>query len=161
LTSTDGNGFRYGLRNQLIYGGNPVNMIGSVQSGNMADNDVEGWPGYTIDQVASMAENSISNKPNVILLHVGTNDMIQNNDVANAHNRLATLIDRLISAIPDVTIIASTLLPNGNSGVQPRADVYNKNIAGIVKSRQAAGKKILHVDFSSSYFTLADIGSDG
>jgi len=42
LKSSDGNGFRYGLRNQLIYGGNPVNMIGSVTTGTMADGDCEG-----------------------------------------------------------------------------------------------------------------------
>ena len=28
--STDGNGFRYNLRNKLVYDGNPVNMVGSV-----------------------------------------------------------------------------------------------------------------------------------
>lgn len=32
-TSPDANGFRYGLRNQLIYNGNPVNMVGSVHAG--------------------------------------------------------------------------------------------------------------------------------
>ena len=32
-------------------------------------------------------------------------------DVANAHNRLGGLIDYLFNAVPDVTIIASTLLP--------------------------------------------------
>ena len=46
-----------------------------------------------------------------MLLHVGTNDMVQDKDVANAPARLTTLIDRLFAAIPGVTIIASTLLP--------------------------------------------------
>lgn len=71
LTSSDGNGFRYALRNQLVYSSNPVNFIGSVQSGTMADNDVEGWPGYIITQVASKAELSIPSQPNLVLLHVG------------------------------------------------------------------------------------------
>ena len=44
LKSPDGNGFRHALREQLIASGNPVNMVGSVQAGTMADNDVEGWP---------------------------------------------------------------------------------------------------------------------
>lgn len=30
--STDGNGFRYALRNKLVYDGNPVNMVGSVSN---------------------------------------------------------------------------------------------------------------------------------
>lgn len=37
-----------------------------------ADNDMEAWGGYLIDQVAAKAENSIKFQPNLILLHVGT-----------------------------------------------------------------------------------------
>ena len=35
LKSTDGNGFRYELRNALVYGGNAVNMVGSHPCGTM------------------------------------------------------------------------------------------------------------------------------
>ncbi|KAK5700261.1 hypothetical protein LTR17_023067 [Elasticomyces elasticus] len=148
--SPDGNGFRYGLRNQLIYNGNPVNMIGSVHTGTMADGDCEGWPGYVITQVAAKAESSIPSQPNLVLLHVGTNDCVQGVDIQNAGSRLGTLIDRLFTAIPGVTIIASTLVPNGNAATQANVKIYNGQIPGIVSSRQAAGKKITYVDFSSS-----------
>jgi lysophospholipase L1-like esterase len=161
LQSTDGNGFRYGLRNQLIYGGNPVNMIGSVQHGDMVDNDVEGWPGYVITQVAQKAELSIPSQPNVVLLHVGTNDMDLNMDVPNAHIRLGVLIDRLFDAIPGVTVIASTLLPNGVPAVQANVNIYNSNIPGMLKLRQQAGKKLTYVDFSSSWFSTSDLNADG
>ncbi|KAK6432924.1 hypothetical protein LTR95_010905, partial [Oleoguttula sp. CCFEE 5521] len=160
-TSSDGNGFRYGLRNQLIYGGNAVNMVGSVQAGTMTDNDCEGWPGYVITQVAAEAELSIPQQPNLVLLHVGTNDCLQSIDINNAGARLGTLIDRLFSAMPGVTIVTSTLLPNGNSNTQANIKIFNAQIPGVVTSRQRAGKKITYVDFSSSYFSLADIGSDG
>lgn len=160
-TSPDGNGFRYGLRNQLIYNGNPVNMIGSVHTGTMADGDCEGWPGFVITQVAAKAESSIKSQPNLILLHVGTNDCVQGIDIQNSGARLGSLIDRLFSAIPGVTIIASTLLPNSNANTQANVKIFNSQIPGIVASRQAAGKKITYVDFSSSYFGLPDIGADG
>lgn len=85
--------------------------------------------------------------------------MIHGVDVANAHNRLAKLIDRLFDTIPGVTIIASTLLP---TSVEPASGkTYNSNLPGIVKTRRAAGKKILLVDMSSSFFSMADITSDG
>lgn len=160
-TSSDGNGFRYGLRNQLIANGNPVNMIGSVSTGNMADGDCEGWPGYVITQVAAKAELSIPSRPNLVLLHVGTNDAVQGIDISNAGARIGTLIDRLFDSIPDVTIIASTLLPNGNTNTQANIKAINSQIPGLVKARQSAGRKITYVDFSSSYFSLSDIGSDG
>nr|OQO24051.1 hypothetical protein B0A51_05021 [Rachicladosporium sp. CCFEE 5018] len=160
-TSNDGNGFRYALRNRLVYDSNPVNMIGSVQQGTMTDNECEGWPGYTITQVASKAELSIPSQPNLILLHVGTNDAVQSVDIGNAANRLGSLIDRLFAAIPDVTIIASTLLANGNSVTQANIKTYNSQIPDIIRARQSAGKKLTYVDFSSSYFSVADLGPDG
>ena len=43
--SSDKNGFRYALRNKLIWEGNPVNMIGSQNAGNMADGSCECYPG--------------------------------------------------------------------------------------------------------------------
>ncbi|CZT02070.1 uncharacterized protein RAG0_09396 [Rhynchosporium agropyri] len=157
--SVSGNGFRNALRNKLVWNGNPVNMVGTVQTGSMVDNDVEAWGGFIIDQVAAKAENSIKFQPNIVLLHVGDNDMKLNFDVANAHNRLGTLVDRLFATIPGVTIIASTLLPS--SALAGREKIYNANLPGMVKSRQAAGKKILLVDMASSFFSLADITSDG
>ncbi|PVH79243.1 carbohydrate esterase family 3 protein [Cadophora sp. DSE1049] len=154
--STDRNGFRYGLRNKLVWGGNPVNMVGSRQSGLMADNDVEGWPGDIISVVADKAKLTYPQKPNIVLIHVGTNDMIQNNDVANAHVRLGKLIDDTFEAIPGVTIIASTLLPNAYD--QDNVRIYNNNIPAMIRARQSAGKKVTYVDFSSSWFSMADIG---
>ena len=136
-------------------------MIGSVQSGLMSDNECEGWPNYVITQVAAKAELSIPSQPNLILLHVGTNDAVYNVDIQNAAARLGTLIDRLFAAIPDVTVVASTLLPNGDANAQANVKIYNSQIPGVVKARQAAGRKITYVDFSSPYFSLSDISPDG
>lgn len=161
LHSSDGNGFRYGLREQLVYNGNPTHMIGSVQSGTMVDNNVEGWPGYTITQVAAKAELDIADQPNLVILHVGTNDCVQSLDIDNAGARLGTLIDYLFDNIPGVTIVASTLLPNGNPTTQANVDIYNSQIPALIQARQAAGKKITYVDFSSSWWSVSDLGSDG
>lgn len=160
LKSSDGNGFRYPLRNQLV-NGNPVNMIGSVHAGTMADNDCEGWPGYVITQVAEKAELSIPSQPNLVLLHVGTNDAVQSVDIQNAATCLGTLIDRLFDAIPGVTIIASTLLPNANANTQANIDIYHSQIPDTIRTRQEAKQKITYVDFSSPYFSVSDLGDDG
>jgi len=162
LKSTDGNGFRNALRNKLISNGNPaVDFIGSNHCGTMADNECEGWPGYTIAQVAAKAELSIPSQPNLVLLHVGTNDAVQNLDIQHASDRLGSVIDRLFNAIPGVTIVASTLLPNASPKTQANVVIYNGKIPDVVKSRQADSKHIVYVDFSSSKFELSDLSSDG
>lgn len=162
LKSSDGNGFRNALRNKLIANGNPsVDYVGSNHCGTMADNECEGWPGFTISQVAAKAELSIPSKPNLVLLHVGTNDAVQNVDIQHAGDRLGSLIDRLFDAIPGVTIVASTLLPNANPKTQANVKIYNGQIPGVVQKRQASGKHIVYVDFSTSTFSLSDLSSDG
>jgi lysophospholipase L1-like esterase len=162
LKSSDGNGFRAALRKKLIDNGNPtVDYIGSNHCGTMTDNECEGWPGYTISQVAQKAELSIPSKPNLVLLHVGTNDAVQNLDIQHAGDRLGSLIDRLFDDVPGVTIVASTLLPNANPKIQANVQIYNSKIPDVVQRRQAAGKQIVYVDFSSSSFSLSDLSSDG
>ena len=52
--------------------GNTVNLIGSLQSGTMADNNNEGHDGAPIDQIASFATAVLLQQPNVVLLHAGT-----------------------------------------------------------------------------------------
>ncbi|PBP16288.1 hypothetical protein BUE80_DR012963 [Diplocarpon rosae] len=146
--SKDKNGFRY--------------VVGNVSTGNMVDNENEGWPGHVIDQTYSMADHCVAFQPNVVLLHVGSNDMSGNKDVANAHTRLARVIDKLFSSIPGVTIIASTLLPRSDATIEARTKIYNQNIVAMVHERQRAGKKLLYVDFSSTWFSLSDLlQSDG
>jgi len=70
--SSDGNGFRYGLRKKLVESGQTVNMIGSRSSGTMADNQVEGWEGFRIAEVGLKAELSLPQLPNVVCIHVGS-----------------------------------------------------------------------------------------
>lgn len=87
--------------------------------------------------------------------------MTQNYHVANASQRLAALVDRIFTAVPGVTIIVSTLLPNGNTAAEANILQYNSELASVVSSRSAAGKRITLVDMHSSQFSLADVGPDG
>lgn len=70
--SSDGNGYRYGLRKRLVEDGNVVNMVGTLSSGNMADNQVSGFIGLRIEEVAAKAEASFPFLPNVVCIHVGS-----------------------------------------------------------------------------------------
>lgn len=114
-------------------------MVGSISTGSMADGQCECYQGAVINDIYAKADNAIPSQPNVVLVHVGTNDMNQNIDLPNAHLRLAALWDKLFAAIPGVTIIASTLLPTSSvSGAQARVDYYNSKIPGEV--RQSRGR---------------------
>ncbi|OKO99203.1 hypothetical protein PENSUB_8590 [Penicillium subrubescens] len=66
--STDHNGYRKPLRQQLRYAGWQVNMIGSLRNGTMHDNEHDGHFGYRIDQLEDKTQKTILEKPNLILI---------------------------------------------------------------------------------------------
>lgn len=127
-------------------------MIGSVHTGTMLDNDCECYGGNTIDQMSVHADYSIPFQPNLVVMHVGSNDMP--GDYTGAHVRYGNLIDKFFDQIPNVTIIASTLLPL--KAHQNEANYFNAHLPDVIKTRQAAGKKVVLADMSSSFFSYAD-----
>lgn len=77
--SSNGNGYRGPLYDILTSRGNTLSMIGSQSSGTMPQPQNEGHDGATISQIASYTS-AYHERPNVILLHAGTNDMNQPSD---------------------------------------------------------------------------------
>jgi lysophospholipase L1-like esterase len=126
--------------------GTPVQYIGSQRSGNMTDNFNEGHSGAIISQIADSANQSLPQRPNLILLMAGTNDMIKDVDPANAPQRLGNLLDECLAACPDAVIITAQLTPTTNATAEAFGDCFNAAIPGIVVSRVGAGKKVLTVD---------------
>ncbi|NUK01368.1 hypothetical protein HRW23_30040 [Streptomyces lunaelactis] len=56
-----------------------LDFVGSAQSGQLPDIDHEGHPGWRIDEIADVAGCNLPHyRPNVVTLHIGTNDMNQN-----------------------------------------------------------------------------------
>jgi lysophospholipase L1-like esterase len=75
--SSSGNGYRGPLWNELAADGHPLDFVGTVRNGPMSDPDNEGHSGYRINEIAALADASLTRyRPNVVTLHIGTNDLI-------------------------------------------------------------------------------------
>ncbi|KAM7185430.1 hypothetical protein V8F20_011802 [Naviculisporaceae sp. PSN 640] len=152
--STDGNGYRKALRDQLRYDGWNVNMVGSNSGGTMNDRDVEGFPGYRVDQIDVRAHTVATlYKPNVILINAGTNDATQDYYVSSTGDRMRIMINYLFSAIPGVSIVLSTLIPNTLN--QANVDRINAQYRSLANDLAAAGRHIVLVDFADGWMTAA------
>ncbi|KAL4961558.1 SGNH/GDSL hydrolase family protein [Aspergillus stella-maris] len=144
--STDGNGYRKYLREQLRYAGWEIDMVGSLSNGTMKDYQNEGHFGKTIDQVANAAVDSAGMQPNVVLINVGTNDGIQNVHITGAGDRINSLITDLTSRIPNVTVILSTLIPNTIAQrVIERLSAEYRNVAA---RRRSNGDRVILAEMS-------------
>lgn len=87
----------------------------------------------------------------------GTNDINNNDQVDTAPDRLAALIDKIISACPDAVVIVATIPAIANATDQARVDTYNAGIWSVAMRRSGEGKKVLITDMSNVNITdLAD-----
>jgi lysophospholipase L1-like esterase len=150
--STSGNGYREQLFTRLAASGNTgnkVDFIGSVNAGSMPDNNNEGHNGATIDQISSFATSSLQQRPNIVLIHAGTNDLNGNVDPSGAPQRLGALIDKVVAACPDALVLVAQIVRSSNAATNSRVLTFNKAIPGIVAARQTLGKHVMVVDMYS------------
>ncbi|KAI8950082.1 carbohydrate esterase family 3 protein [Xylaria longipes] len=147
LTSSDGNGYRKYLSDQIVDHGNLVNMVGSRRNGTMEDNDVEGWPGDIIDQVHTKANVAVPKyKPNLVLINVGTNDCTGNVDLSNAGKRMSNLLDDVFKGSSRATVILSTLLVRSDESKQKCVENLNSQFKTVAAAQRANGRRIVLVD---------------
>ena len=85
--------------------------------------------------------------PHIILLHIGTNDMVQS--AGGAADRLGTLLDEITSAAPEALLVVSNIVPLSFS--QNNVDQYNAAIPALVEARAAQGANIVFVDQFSGF----------
>ncbi len=152
-------GYRIGLWQQLAAGGYTADFVGSGFNGpaNLGDHDHEGHSGWRIDQLdANIVTWLRATNPHTVLLHIGTNDMNQNFDVANAPARLSALIDRILANAPGVELFVAQITPETNPTLEARVQTYNAALPPIVASK---GPRVHLVDMHSP-LTTADL-ADG
>lgn len=159
--SSTGNGYREELRLRLAGSGIAVDYVGSLRSGTMADPDNEGHGGWRIDQVAASADGFLAAyQPQVVLLNAGTNDTLQNYDLANAPARLRALVAQVVADRPDAVVVFSTLMPSRDAANNAEVEAFNAELPAIAADETAAGHRVYLADLNAAV-TVDDIGSDG
>jgi lysophospholipase L1-like esterase len=149
-------GYRIGLWQRMAAAGYRVDLVGSQFNGPAAlgDHDHEGHPGWRIDQIDADVSGWLRNTtPRTVLLHLGTNDILQNYDVAGAPGRLSALLDHIKAAAPAADVFVATLIPLANSGQESAARTFNAALPGIVSGK---GSRFHLVDMHSA-LTAADL----
>jgi lysophospholipase L1-like esterase len=156
VESSSGAGYRAPLYESLHRATGGVEFVGSMRSGRAGDPHHEGHPGWTIDQIEKIAACSVpSNRPNVVLLHAGTNDVNQNLNLVMASERLEKAIDTIHRGSPHALILVAKIIPTGKTNLQPRIDALNEQIPRMVAGRANKGYKVRVVDMDQA-ITVAD-----
>jgi lysophospholipase L1-like esterase len=96
--------------------------------------------------------------PNIILLHIGTNDAT-NFSAAQMTADLSGFLDKIITNAPDAYLVVAQIIPLGY-GDNANIKTYNQSIPGLVQQRANAGKHIALVDMFTGFTPSSMLGSD-
>ncbi len=149
-------GYRIGLWQRFGAGNYRVDFVGAEFNGpaSLGDHDHEGHPGWRIDQIHANVATWLGNtNPRTVLLHIGTNDVLQNFDLANAPARLSALVDRITATVPNADVFVATIIPMAGEGRENAGRAFNATIPGMVQSKANAGKRVRLVDMHAALTT--------
>ena len=156
-------GFRIGVVNQIRAAtGFEINTVGS-QEGPLAAPAFarrhEGRPGLRIDEVAAAVDWK-GLAPDVILLLVGTNDVLQLDTAAAMEARYEAMLVAIYAQVPNArVIVGSTLDMTGSASAEVRHNLklFRRLLPVLVARRRAAMMEVFFVETAS--LGLCGIGS--
>jgi lysophospholipase L1-like esterase len=117
----------------------------------------EGHSGFTIDMMKPFVTSDMQYAPNIILLHIGTNDTYMG-DPAGAPARLQSLVDMLLATYPNSLLVVAKIVPYPSQ--MNNVNTFNATIPSLVNSRAAMGKHILLADLNTGFNVPTMLSSD-
>lgn len=159
--------YRYHLWTMLRNGGYDVDFVGSTTEpyfqSYMFDQDHDGYSGYTTEHLAKdMDRMLMSYTPEIVLLYIGTNDVLQQVDMNDRMRNLDRIVSSLRQKNPNVRILIAQISPTGDTfrNINSGLDEYNEKLIGYAQVKTTAASPIVIVDmntaWSTSQFTQAD-----
>ncbi|KLP07018.1 related to acetylxylan esterase [Fusarium fujikuroi] len=149
-------GYRLLLRQKILKQGVKVNMVGTLKNGNMVDGHHEGHSGKMLADINGYWQKPIQARPNVVLIHAGTNNMDQGKDLDIAASILADIVDGIFKVAPDVTICLAPVIWANDKKMQANTDKFNPQVRSLISARQKKGKHILEVPIDIKKEDLGD-----
>lgn len=169
---SSGGGYRVELFRQALANDRSITFVGTAQPN--GPNDVNGQPfprshqghsGFTISgggagSLAQVVSQSlVPSDPDIILLHIGTNDTNGNIDLGNAPQRLGALLDQITDGAPDALLVVAQNIPITVAATNARVLAYNAAIPALVEERVAEGKHIRLLDMYTPFATTPNFAN--
>jgi lysophospholipase L1-like esterase len=159
--------YRYWLWNQLADAGYTVNFAGmgaDVGGGSPQypgfDTDHEGHGGWRADDLRDWLKDpqftdfaaQPQNHPDIVLLHIGSNDVEQGQSDISTRDEIASVIDNLRAINPNVTILLAQVTPETDHSMSG----LNALIPGLVSAKNTSESRVILVDQASGFDAATD-----
>ncbi|WP_262681519.1 GDSL-type esterase/lipase family protein [Hymenobacter rubripertinctus] len=121
------------------------------------DQDHEGHWGWRADQLlAQMPGWAQTQRPDIVLLHVGSNDIFQDQSATSTRDEVGQLIDVLRAANPAVKVVVAQVIPNAQAGATANLSVYNSLLPGLVAQKNTRQSPVVLVDQFTGFVPATD-----
>jgi acyl-CoA thioesterase I len=153
-------GYRGPLQQRMAAHGIAVELVGSQHDGpaSVPDRDHEGHGGWTLARMAPRVAAWVRDaRPDVVLLHAGTNDLIQGASAQVAAQRLDMVLDA-IHEVSDVHVIVAGIWAPLPARAPARAE-FDALAAAVVAEHGAEGRSASYAD-TAELLTSTDL-ADG
>lgn len=145
--------YRYFLWHLAINNGYHIDFVGSLRGvlrGPPAnadfDMDHEGHGGFVAERIsAGIAQWATVASPDIVLLHIGTNDLHEGQSVTSTIDDISAIIDQLRTVNPNIRILVAQLIASSN----PRhkdIPALNAQLPALVAAKNSVTSPLVLVD---------------
>ncbi|MEN6343335.1 MAG: GDSL-type esterase/lipase family protein, partial [Methanospirillum sp.] len=164
--------YRYYLDTSLRSAGFGVDFVGSTSSGYtkfVFDQQHEGHGGYTTGMLVGTSSFSplaawlaASPTPEIVLLHIGTNDALTGVPVATRLANVRSIVGLLRQKNPKVRVMVAKIIPTSDSARNAQQIApFNAALPSLAAGLSTASSPVTVVDLYSGYDGVADNQPDG
>ncbi len=135
-------------------------FVGSLSDGNGFDSDHEGHGGFRADQLLNQIEAYLSaNHPDLVILHIGTNDISNDQTPESTANEISNILDAIHSFDRNVKVILASLVPR-TDGKDNSTNILNSLLEMLVQTKASDGVRIFYAPMNEIYKCNPDWAAD-
>ncbi|MEU7903655.1 SGNH/GDSL hydrolase family protein [Actinoplanes sp. NPDC049118] len=128
--------YRIGLAYRLLKAGLQIDYVGSQDPANGTDSQHEGHGGWTIEELSAKLDGWLAeSRPDVVLVHAGTNDITQGKSPGATARRLSAMIDQIRAARPEAHIFVAQIVTSRVPRERAADGRFNELIPAMVAEK--------------------------
>lgn len=119
------------------------------------DLDHEGHWGFRVDEILErLPEWLEAHRPDVVLVHLGSNDVFQREPIDETMRELSELVETILTARPSATVFVAKIIPTTTPAVNARIDELNARLSRLESDYPGAVRIVdQHAGFSAARMT--------
>jgi hypothetical protein len=155
--------YRYWLWHELVDGGFDVDFVGTLYGVHGGpplyedfDQNHEGHWGWRADEVLQFIQQwAVAEQPEVVLMHLGHNDLWQGQGVDSTIDDLAGIVGELRSVEPTITVLLAQVIPSTQHEFDEIPEL-NAAIALLAVQLDTPSSRVIAVDHWTGFDPVAD-----